>query len=50
MLINDIHINIGVTGVRCNIWLSGEISVISSTILFVSLLVSLFAVGFSLVA
>ena len=50
MLINDIHINIGVTGVCCNTWLSGEISVISSTTLFVSLLVSFFSVGFSLVA
>ena len=42
MLINDIHINIGVTGLYCNIWLSGEISVISSTTPFVSLLVSFF--------
>ena len=42
MLTSDIHINIGATGVYCNIWLSGEISVISSTTLFVLLLVSFF--------
>ena len=42
MLINDIHINIGVTGVCGNIWLNGEIFVISSTTPFVSLLVRFF--------
>ena len=47
VLINDIHINIGVTVYVVTFGLVGEISFISSTTLFVSLFVTEFGFGLS---